>query len=107
MLTLSQPLGTYFCTPDLLRVHAEWLVLDGQAAAARTVLLNAIDVAREQGSRAAALRAALALAPTSSYSRPDMELLSGLRACLPADTTTDDAREATAILGRAAATTAS
>jgi DNA-binding SARP family transcriptional activator len=66
VLSLTHSMPAYFYEPELLRVEAEWLRLAGQEADARRLLLQSIEIARQHGSWALAMRAALALAGSSS-----------------------------------------
>jgi ATP/maltotriose-dependent transcriptional regulator MalT len=100
MLSLTRPMPTYFYEPELLRVEAEWLRLNGHTNDARQLLLRAISTAREHGSWALAVRSALALARSPSAEHDaDLRLLGDLCKRLPPDNDTDYRREARAILG--------
>jgi ATP/maltotriose-dependent transcriptional regulator MalT len=106
MLSLTQSMPAYFYEPELLRVEAEWRRLAGQEADARRLLLQSIETARQHGSWALAVRAALALVrPRSAGREADLRLLGDLCERLPADNDTDYGREARAVLGRGVATT--
>jgi ATP/maltotriose-dependent transcriptional regulator MalT len=106
MLSLTQSMPAYFYEPELLRVEAEWRRLAGQEADARRLLLQSIETARQHGSWALAVRAALALVrPRSAGREADLRLLGDLCERLPADNDTDSGREARAVLGRGVATT--
>jgi DNA-binding SARP family transcriptional activator len=107
VLSLTHSIPAYFYEPELLRVEAEWLRLAGQEADARRLLLQSIEIARQHGSWALAMRAALALARSSSAGHEsDLRLLRDVNERLPAENDTDYGREATALLGRGVATTA-
>ncbi len=95
---------TYFYEPELLRVEAEWLRLDGREDDARRLLLRAISTAREHGSWALAIRSALALArPPSAAYEADLRLLADLYERLPSENDTDYGREAKALLAETVA----
>jgi tetratricopeptide (TPR) repeat protein len=105
MRSLTGSMATYFFEPELLRVEAEWLRLAGHEADARRLLLQSIQIARQHGSWALAVRSALALArsPWSGH-EADLRLLGDLCERLPAENDTDYGREASALLGRGVAT---
>jgi len=103
-LTESMPM--YLYEPELLRVEAEWLRLEGRDEDARRLLLRAVSTARQHGTWAFALRSALALASASTERDVDLELVAELSDRLPPDNDTDYAREARALLGRGIATRA-
>jgi hypothetical protein len=91
--------------PELMRVEAAWLRLDGREDDARRLLLGAISTAREQGSWALAVRSALALARSPSADRADLTLLGDLCEHLSPENDTGYGREARALLGGGAAAT--
>ncbi len=99
--TLTASMPGYFFEPELLRVEAEWLQLDGQEADAREVLLKSIQAARLHGSWAFAVRSALVLARLpATQDEGDLRLLAELYERLPRENDTDYGREARAFLGR-------
>jgi len=105
MLSLTESMPTYVYEPELLRVEAEWLRLDGREDDARRLLLRAISTARQHGSWALAVRSALALASSPSAERDaDLTLLGDLCERLPPENDTDYGREARALLAGGAAT---
>jgi hypothetical protein len=90
---------TYFYEPELLRVEAEWLRLDGREDEARRLLLRAISTAREHGSWALAVRSALALTrPPSAANEADLRLLADVCERLPPENDTEYGREARDLL---------
>jgi DNA-binding SARP family transcriptional activator/tetratricopeptide (TPR) repeat protein len=100
MRSLTQSMPTYFYEPELLRVEAEWLRLDGREDEARRLLLRAISTAREHGSWALAVRSALALTrPPSAAHEADLRLLADVCERLPPENDTDYGREARDLLG--------
>ena len=106
MLSLTRSMPAYFYDPELLRVEAEWLRLDGREDDARRLLLRAISTAQEHGSWALAVRSALALARSPSAGHDaDLRLLGDLCERLPPENDTDYGREATALLVQGVATT--
>jgi len=106
MVSLTRSMPRYFYEPELLRVEAEWLRSSGQEGHARRLLLRSIKTAREHGSWALAVRAALALArPPAAGDQADLRLLADLYERLPSDNDTDYGREAKALLGAGVATT--
>jgi DNA-binding SARP family transcriptional activator len=103
-LTASMP--THLYEPELMRVEAEWLRLDGGEDDARRLLLQAISTAQKHGSLALAFRSALVLARSPSAERDaDLTLLGNLCGRLPPENDTDYGREARALLGGDVATT--
>jgi len=105
MRTLTASMPAYFFEPELLRVEAEWLQLAGQEADARALLVESIQTARLHGSWAFAVRSALVLARLpSAENEADLRLLAELYERLPPENDTDYGREASALLGRDAAT---
>jgi tetratricopeptide (TPR) repeat protein len=99
-------MATCFFEPELLRVEAHWLVLVGREDEARQLLLRAIATAREHGSWAFAVRAAVALAHARSAEHAaDLKVLAELCEHLPPENDTDYGREAQALLDRPARTT--
>ncbi len=107
MVSLTQSMPTYLYEPELRRVEAEWMRLDGREDDARRLLLRAISTAREQSSWALAIRSGLALArPRSASYKADLRLLADLYERLPPENDTDYGREAKALLGEDFATTA-
>jgi DNA-binding SARP family transcriptional activator len=107
MLSLTQSMPRYFYKPELLRVEAEWLRLAGREADARRNLFQSIKTARQHGSWALAIRAALALARAPSVEdEADLKLLGELWERLPIDNDTDYGSETRALLGQPVATTA-
>jgi len=105
--SLTQSMPTYFYEPEIFRVEAEWLRLDGREDESRRLLLRAIATAREQGSWALAVRSALALPRLSSATRDaDLKLLADVFDRLPAENETDYARDARALLAAGAPTAA-
>jgi ATP/maltotriose-dependent transcriptional regulator MalT len=106
MVLLTQSMPRYFYEPELLRVEAEWLRSAGREGDARRLLLRAIKTAREHGSWALAIRAALALArPPVAGDQADLKLLAHLYEHLPPDNDTDYGRETKGWLGAGIATT--
>ena len=100
-------MSTYLYEPELRRVEAEWMRLDGREDDARRLLLRAISTAREQSSWALAIRSGLALArPRSASYKADLGLLADLYERLPPENDTDYGREAKALLGEDFTTTA-
>jgi tetratricopeptide (TPR) repeat protein len=105
-LGLTRSMPTYFYEPELLRVEAELLRLDGREDDARRLLHRAISTGREHGSLALAVRSALALARAGSAAHEaDLTLLGELYERLPPENDTDYAREARELLGQGLATT--
>ncbi len=103
---ITESMPTYLYEPELMRVEAEWLRVDGREDDARQLLLQAISTARKHGSWALALRSALALARSPSAEHDaDLTLLGDLCECLPPENDTDYGREAIALLGGSVATT--
>jgi tetratricopeptide (TPR) repeat protein len=101
-------MGTYFSEPELHRVEAECFRLDGSEPNARRLFIRAIDTAREHGSWALAIRAAVGLLQASSAEREtDLQLLGDLCERLPPENDTEYRHEAEALLGRIATTAAS
>jgi tetratricopeptide (TPR) repeat protein len=97
MLSLTHSMPSYFYEPELLRVEAEWLRLDGKEPDATRLLLQSIETARQHGSYALAVRSALALARSPSAGHEvDLKLLGDLYERLPAENDTDYGREARA-----------
>jgi DNA-binding SARP family transcriptional activator len=97
--SLTQSMPTYFYEPELLRVEAEWLRLDGREDEARRLLLRAISTAREHGSWALAVRSALALTrPPSAAHEADLRLLADVCERLPPENDTEYGREARDLL---------
>ena len=104
MLSLTHSMRGYFYEPELLRIEAEWLRLDGKEPDARRLLLQSIETARQHGSYALAVRSALALARSPSAGHEaDLKLLGDLYELLPAENHTNYGREARALLGRGVA----
>jgi DNA-binding SARP family transcriptional activator len=104
-LSLTRSMPTYFYEPELLRVEAEWLRLQGRTEDAHRLLLRAIATAQGHGSWALAIRSALALARTASDPHDaDLRPLSDLYERLPIDNDTDYARETSALLAHGVAT---
>jgi hypothetical protein len=98
---------TYFYEPEIFRVEAEWLRLDGREDEGRRLLLRAIATAREHASWALAVRSALALSRLPSATpEADLKLLADLVERLPAENDTDYARAARVLLAKGAATAA-
>jgi ATP/maltotriose-dependent transcriptional regulator MalT len=98
--SLTAAMPAYYYEPELLRVEAEWLRLDGRQADARRLFLESIDTARQHGSWALAIRSALGLArAASNQSEADRTLLQELNERLPVDNDTDYGREVRALLG--------
>jgi DNA-binding SARP family transcriptional activator len=105
--SLTQSMPTYFYEPEIFRVEAEWLRLDGREYESRRLLLRAIATAGEHGSWALAVRSALALSRLPSATREaDLKLLADLFKRLPPENDTDYARDARALLAEGAATAA-
>jgi len=105
MRPLAESMQTCTFEPELLRVEAEWLRLAGQERDARRLLIRTIRTARERGSLALALRAAVQLARKPSAQRDsDLDRLEDLCDRLPPENDTDYGREAKVILGRVVAT---
>ena len=105
--SLTQSMPTYFYEPEIFRVEAEWLHLDGREDEGRRLLLRAIATAREHGSWALAIRSALALSRLPSATpEADLELIADLYERLPAENDTDYARDARALLAKGVATPA-
>ena len=97
--SLTQSMPTYFYEPEIVRVEAEWLRLDGREDESRRLLLRAIATAREHGSWALAVRSAVALSRLPSATREaDLKLLADLFERLPAENDADYARDARALL---------
>jgi len=106
VLSLTQAMPSYFYAPEVFRVEAEWLRLGGREDDARRLLLRATSTARQHGSWALAIRAALALARVPSAEQDaDLRMLGDLYERLPAENDTDYGREARFLLGRGVATT--
>jgi DNA-binding SARP family transcriptional activator/tetratricopeptide (TPR) repeat protein len=104
--SLTESMPMYLYEPELMRVEAEWLRLDGREDDARRLLLRAISTARKHGSLALAFRSALVLARSPSAERDaDLTLLGDLCERLPPENDTDYGREARALLGGGVATT--
>lgn len=104
--SLTESMSSCFFEPELLRVEAKWFALEGREDEARQLILRAIATAREHGSWAFAVRAAVALAHTPSAEHgADVKVLSELRDHLPPENDTDYGREAKALLGQLATTT--
>jgi len=98
--SLTQSMPTYFYEPEIFRVEAELLRLDGREDEGRRLLLGAISTAREHGSWALAVRSALALSRLPSATREaDLRLLADLVERLPPENDTDYGRDARALLG--------
>ena len=97
MRTLSARIGPYFGTPELRRVEARWLALEGRDKNARQLLLDAVALACAQGSWALALRAGLALVGSSS-AEADFKLLADLCDRFPTHADSPDLREARTLL---------
>ena len=96
----------YLYEPELMRVEAEWLRIDGRDDDARRLLLRAISTAGKHGSWALAIRSGLALVRSpSAEGDADRTLLGDLYERLPPENDTDYGREARALLGRGFATT--
>ena len=105
MVSLTRSMPTYLYEPELLRVEAEWMRLDGREDDARQLLLRAISTAREQSSWALAIRSGLALAhPLSASYKADLRLLADLYEHLPPENDTEYGRDAKALLGEGFAT---
>jgi DNA-binding SARP family transcriptional activator len=103
MLSLSETVGIYFGTPEILRVEAHYLASHGREDQARRRLLDAISTARKQGSWALALRAALTLVRMASPdAKADVNMLAELYRRLPADNDFHDTQNARALLADAA-----
>jgi tetratricopeptide (TPR) repeat protein len=103
--SLVESMPTYLYEPEVMRVEAEWLRVDGLEDDARRLLLRAISIARKHGSWALAVRSALALARSPSAERDtDLRLLADLCKRLPPENDTDYGREAGALLGGGVAT---
>ena len=103
---ITESMPTYVYEPELMRVEAEWLRLDGREDDARRLLLRAISTARKHGSWALALRSALVLARSPSADHDaDLTLLGDLFERLPHENDTDYGREARALLGGSPAAT--
>jgi tetratricopeptide (TPR) repeat protein len=84
MRPLAESMETCTFEPELLRVEAEWLRLAGQEHDARQLLHRTIRTAREHGSLALALRAAVQLARKPSAQRDsDLDRLEDLCNRLP------------------------
>jgi hypothetical protein len=105
MLSLTRSMPRYFYEPELLRVEAEWLRSADQERDARRLLVQAIDIARQHGSWALAIRSALALARSPRADEADLRLLADLCERLPPENDTDYSREARALLGGGVAKT--
>jgi DNA-binding SARP family transcriptional activator/predicted ATPase len=104
MLSLSDPIGRYVYTPEILRVEAEWLVLEDRADEASRLLLQAVDTAREQGSWVMALRAAVELARMrSAEHESNLRLLAEVVNRVPAECRLRELEEARVLLGRSVA----
>jgi tetratricopeptide (TPR) repeat protein len=104
--SLTKPMSMYLYEPELMRVDAEWLRLDGRDDDARRLLLRAISTAGRHGSWALAVRSALAVVRSPSSERDaDLTLLNDLCERLPLDNDTDYGREARALVGGGVATT--
>jgi tetratricopeptide (TPR) repeat protein len=102
--SLTQSMPTYFYEPEIFRVEAEWLRLDGREDESRRLLLRAIATAGEHGSWALAVRSALALSRLPSATREaDLKLVADLFKRLPPENDTDYARDARALLAEGAA----
>ena len=98
---------TYFYEPEIFRVEAELLRLDGREDEGRRLLLRAISTAQEHGSWALAVRSALAHSRLPSATREaDLRLLAELVERLPPENDTDYGRDARALLGEGVAPTA-
>jgi DNA-binding SARP family transcriptional activator/tetratricopeptide (TPR) repeat protein len=98
---LADSMRTYFYESELLRVEAEWFRLEGSEADARRLFLRAIETAREHGSWALAVRAAVQLVRTSEVERDaDLKLLVDLCDRLPPENDTEYRREANDVLAR-------
>jgi DNA-binding SARP family transcriptional activator len=106
MHSLVESMVTYVFEPELLRVEAVCLHLAGQESDARPVLLRAIAIARQQGSSALAVRAAVELArrPSAEH-EADLTVLGDLYEHLPPENDTDYGREAQNLLGPMLTTT--
>jgi hypothetical protein len=101
MLSFSNLIGLYAWTPELLRVRAEWLVLERRAVEAQSALLQAVDIARGQGSWVMALRAAVALARIpSAESDSNLQLLAEVVNRVPAECGAPEIHEAKSLLGQ-------
>ena len=101
MLSFSNLIGLYAWTPELLRVRAEWLVLERRAVEAQSALLQAVDIARGQGSWVMALRAAVALARIpSAESDSNLQLLAEVVNRVPAECGAPEIHEARSLLGQ-------
>jgi len=97
--SLTESMPTFVFEPDLMRVEAEWLRLDGREDEARSLLLRATATAREHGSWALAARSVLALTRSSAAVREaDLMLLADVCRHLPEENDTDYGREASALL---------
>jgi DNA-binding SARP family transcriptional activator len=106
MRSLTRSMPRYLYEPELLRVEAEWLRLEGREDDARPLLLRAISIAREDRSRALAVRSALALARSPSAGHDAaLRLLGDLCHRLPPENDTDYGREARTLLSEGVATT--
>ena len=100
---LTASMTAYYYQPELLRIEAEWLRLAGRQTDARTLFMESVDIARQQGSWALAIRAALGLARAASIpSDADLDLLHQLYRRLPVDNDTDYGRDAEVLLGASA-----
>jgi ATP/maltotriose-dependent transcriptional regulator MalT len=100
MRSLTASMPAYYYQPELLRVEAEWLRVAGRQADARRLFLESIDIARQHGSWALAIRSALGLArAASSRSEADLNLLQTLYHRLPVDNDTDYGRALRGLLG--------
>jgi tetratricopeptide (TPR) repeat protein len=99
-LAKSKPLCLF--EPEFLRIEAQWHTRAGQIDVARSLLLQAIATAEENGSLALAVRAALALARTPSADHAaDLKRLSELCDRLPPENDTDYRSEAQSTTGAA------
>jgi ATP/maltotriose-dependent transcriptional regulator MalT len=105
--SLTQPMPTYFYAPEIFRIEAELVRLDGREDKSRQLLLRAISTARDDGSWALAVRSALALSRLPSATpEADLRLLADLFERIPPGNDTDYARDARALLDERDATTA-
>jgi DNA-binding SARP family transcriptional activator len=105
--SLTQSMPTYFYGPEIFRIEAELLRLDGREDKSRQLLLRAISTARNHGAWALAVRSALALSRLPSGTREaDLRLLADLLERLSPENDTDYERDARGLLGERDATTA-
>ena len=93
--------GEYLHLPELLRQRAVYAIASGRPVSpAVDDLLEAVEVARQQGAHVSRLRAALALARVPATARPDRwrVLLQEARDGIPAALATTDVTDADAVL---------